>query len=152
MASIKPNPSEQELEAIISRQLSAMPGRKAPVTLGPKVMAAIQAKTTLAWWHKPIGYWSMPAQILIVAAMVISAVAVTLATSWLTQKGMPWLESGYSSFLAFWDNLQTLSNAGAIIVRSGLQTWIRSLLGIAFLMYLLCLGAGTAIVRVANKK
>ena len=152
MSNLKQKRSEQEMEALIQRQFRGMPHRHAPSTLAPKVMAALQARQAATWWHKPIGYWSMPARILILTAMILSAAAVTLTTSWLMTKGVPWFEAGWNYVTGIWDGLQTLANAGSMVLRGGLQPWIRAVLGISFLMYLLCLGAGTAFVRVALKK
>lgn len=152
MSNTQPEPNEQELEAIVNRRLRAMPHRKAPATLSSRTMAAIQARHSLAWWHKPIGCWSLPARVVIVAAMLVSAAAVTSATSWMVQKGMPWVEAGWSHALQAWEGMETLGHAASTVLRSGLQPWICALLGVSFLMWLLCLGAGTAIVRVAYKK
>jgi len=70
--------NEKELEQFIHATLRSLPDRKAPGTLESRVLAAIEQRAAIAWYHKPWSYWpaAFRAGFLTVAAGV-SGAAVT---------------------------------------------------------------------------
>ena len=46
-----------ELEQYIDRTLHSMPDRRAPATLEARVLAALEARAAIPWWHKSWSYW-----------------------------------------------------------------------------------------------
>jgi hypothetical protein len=48
------------LEQFVHAELRALPLRKAPRTLESRVLAAIEQRSHVAWWHKSWSYWPTP--------------------------------------------------------------------------------------------
>jgi hypothetical protein len=46
-----------ELEKYIHRTLRSLPDRRAPDTLEARVLAALEARAAIPWWHKSWSYW-----------------------------------------------------------------------------------------------
>jgi hypothetical protein len=46
-----------ELEQFIHRQLRGLPPRRAPRTLESRVLAALEQRATVAWYHRSWSYW-----------------------------------------------------------------------------------------------
>src|SRR3974390_3582559 len=59
---------ERQLEQEIDRELKQLPELKAPLALTQRVMAVIQQRRALPWYHQPWQYWPMPLR---VTAMVV---------------------------------------------------------------------------------
>ncbi|MBX3736964.1 MAG: hypothetical protein KF715_09765 [Candidatus Didemnitutus sp.] len=49
--------SSAQLEQLVHAELRALPPRRAPRTLEARVMAAIEQRSQVAWWHKSWSYW-----------------------------------------------------------------------------------------------
>jgi hypothetical protein len=49
--------NEKELEQFIHATLRSLPDRKAPGTLESRVLAALEHRATVAWYHRSWGYW-----------------------------------------------------------------------------------------------
>ena len=47
----------EELEEFIHRELCGLPVRPAPSTLEARVLAAIEHRARIAWYHKSWSYW-----------------------------------------------------------------------------------------------
>lgn len=52
--------SPEQLEQLVHTELRALPLRKAPRTLESRVLAAIEHRSQVAWWHKSWSYWPTP--------------------------------------------------------------------------------------------
>jgi len=46
-----------ELEKFIHRTLRSLPDRRAPAALETRVLAAIEARAAIPWWHKSWNWW-----------------------------------------------------------------------------------------------
>lgn len=57
----------EELEKFIHRELRGLPVRPAPTTLEARVLAAIEHRATIAWYHKSWSYWPAPVRALFLA-------------------------------------------------------------------------------------
>jgi hypothetical protein len=57
----------EELEQFIHRELRGLPVRPAPTTLEARVLAAIEHRGTIAWYHKSWSYWPAPVRALFLA-------------------------------------------------------------------------------------
>jgi hypothetical protein len=51
------NLNEKELEQLIHATLRSLPDRKAPGTLEARVLAALEHRGTIAWYHRSWSYW-----------------------------------------------------------------------------------------------
>ena len=73
--------SPEELEQLIHRELRALPPRRAPRTLESRVLAALEQRAALPWYHQSWSYW--PASLraaFLAAATGLSGAAVTALT------------------------------------------------------------------------
>jgi uncharacterized membrane protein len=151
------NLNEAKLEAILHRQLRQLPDLRAPQTLAPRVMAAIQAKARLAWWRQPFWSWPLLARVGLESLATVG-IGLLLWLGWMLQGtaiGPVAAPPSGKLFMALQSVLELatiLGNAMLVIGRSGLQPWLLVGLGMTMLMYLLCLGAGTTLVRVAYRR
>ena len=152
------HPSETELEQLINRELRRLPGWKAPLTLAPRVLAAIQARANPAWWQQPFWAWPGLVQVGFFGLLLATVGVFTWIGWWLGQlvTGDTWPQP-VRHFLnlldSLWDGLATLLNAFALVVQTGLQQpWFWGAAGVAILMYLCCVGAGAVFMRLAWKK
>ena len=58
---MKPRMNPDELERFIHQTLRALPDRKAPGTLEARVLAEVERRAAIPWWHKSWSYWPQPA-------------------------------------------------------------------------------------------
>lgn len=63
----------EELEQFIHRGLRSLPPRRAPRSLEARVLAAIEHRATVAWYHRSWSYWPAAAR----AAFLAVATGVT---------------------------------------------------------------------------
>lgn len=59
----------EELEKFIHRELRGLPVRHAPSTLEARVLAAIEHRATIAWYHKSWAYWPAAVRALFLAGV-----------------------------------------------------------------------------------
>lgn len=66
----------EELEQFIHRNLRSLPERRAPRTLESRVMAALESRALIPWYHRSWSYWpaAVRAAFLVVATGVMGAV------------------------------------------------------------------------------
>jgi hypothetical protein len=69
----------EELEKFIHQNLRALPVRRAPRTLESRVMAAIEQRSMIPWYHKSWSYW--PAAVRVAFLTGATAVTGTLVTT-----------------------------------------------------------------------
>ncbi len=74
-----PKMTPEELEKFIHRELRALPPRKAPAGFEARVLAEIERRAAIAWYHKSWSYWPAPVRAAFlglgtgVAAMAVAA-------------------------------------------------------------------------------
>jgi hypothetical protein len=142
------------LEAKANLELRPLPHLKAPATLLPRVMAAIQARQALPWYRRPWQAWPRKIQCLLGPLMTIFPVLAF----YLSRIG--WNNLATSGVALEVDQkLSLLSLAGSTIDTLANAFWHagRALMGqpillagiiVSVLMYLACIGIGTACFRV----
>ena len=70
-------PSPAELEQFVHQQLHGLPPRRAPQSLEARVLAAIEQRAMIPWYHKSWGHWPAAVQAAFVGcATVVSGAAV----------------------------------------------------------------------------
>ena len=47
----------EQLEKMVHAALRSLPDRRAPASLEARVLAAVEARTAIPWWHKSWSYW-----------------------------------------------------------------------------------------------
>jgi hypothetical protein len=151
------NHLEPILEQQIDLALRQLPVRKAPPTLAPRVMAAIETRKQRAWWQRPCWTWPLSIQI---TAMVIYFAGLSglfwlgnaaVTTDWMSSTPS-WI-SGFGGYLlSLGRGFISLAEAGSLVINTLLRPWLLVGMGIIFLMYLSCLGVGTLFVRFAYRR
>lgn len=63
----------EELENFIHQQLRGLPPRTAPRTLEARVLAAVEQRAMIPWYHQSLSYWPAPFRI----AFLVLATGVT---------------------------------------------------------------------------
>jgi len=54
---MKDRMNPEELEKFIHRTLRSLPDRHAPETLESRILAALESRAAIPWWHKSWSYW-----------------------------------------------------------------------------------------------
>ena len=148
------NDLEPKLGERIQRELRQLPLVKAPTTLAPRVLAAIEARAHQPWWKRSWAAWPKWCRGLVLLLGLAAAggmsyaayffgPALTLST--LGEVTADWV----SSFRPVWEAMVVLANAGLLLLRSGgqLLLWIGVLVVAA--IYLTTVGLGTVCYRLA---
>ena len=149
--------NEQKLTSRIHRELRQLPPRKAPPTLMPRVLAAIEAQAHQPWWKKSWANWPGWMRVLFLAVTLPTVVAVLYA-GFLVGGGFSFGAMAnqvgeWFGFLApVLDLGAALGNALVVLARSGGQVLLWSLVAVGLAAYLACFGLGTFCYRVAVNK
>ncbi len=70
--------SSEQFEQLVHRELRSLPLRKAPSTLEARVLAEIERRATVAWYHKSWSYWPAAVRAMfLVAGTVFAGLAIT---------------------------------------------------------------------------
>ncbi|MFI5337640.1 MAG: hypothetical protein ACHQ5A_12705 [Opitutales bacterium] len=75
-----------ELEQLIHRELHALPPRRAPRTLESRVLAAIEHRASVPWYHQSWSYWPAAVRATFLAALT-GASAAAVAALYLVSQG-----------------------------------------------------------------
>lgn len=142
----------EELEKFIHQNLRALPPRRAPRTLEARVMAALEARAAIAWYHQSWAYWpsSVRAAFLAVATGV-SGAAVT--AFYLLSTGVDTAALGsafaerFSSVLRFGSILTGVSEFISLVVRNTPPLWLYGGTAFVAVMYVTFFGLGAAAYR-----
>src|SRR5471032_72592 len=71
---------EQKLERLVHRTLCDLPLRRAPGTLEARVLAELERRAALPWWHKSYAHWpvAMRLAFLVVTAAIAAGLVAAL--------------------------------------------------------------------------
>ena len=150
-----PSDIDPHLEAFIHERLRQLPPRPAPPTLALRVMAAIQADAGRAWSIRPWWQWSLAAK----AALVLVALAtlgVLSAGSALLGDGFriygPLIAERVGALSNWWGGVMPSFEGPGLLWKQYVEPLlVPALLG-ALALYLVSMGCGTALVRLAWKR
>ena len=143
----------EELEKFIHRELRGLPVRPAPSTLEARVLAALEHRAAIAWYHKSWSYWpaTVRALFLVVATGVAgAAIAAFYLVMQGAQPGLAWQEfSGRFQVLShlYGAAVWTVNFAGQMI-GSIPSVWLYAGLAAVASLYLTFIGLGAATYRV----
>jgi len=148
---MKPH-DEQKLERLIHRTLRELPARRAPDTLEQRVMAELERRAALPWWHKSFAHWPMAARIVF---LVVSAAVIGVAWN-----ATVWAFSGFEAAqfqqifatqLGWIENARVVVNAIVdfcqIILRNIPPLWLYGSLAVGAALYAAFFGLGAAAYR-----
>lgn len=143
-----------DLERLAHRQLQRLPAPRAPHTLLPRIMAAVQTMParpwyTRAWFTWPVGWQaaSVAALILFVAGAVLLGPRVQ-ATASSVIAGVGIFAGGVSGAAP----VETTTNSARILWRTLLEPLATYALVVVVLMFLACAVFGTALNHVVIER
>lgn len=151
----QPDPQrDAALEAKVNRELLQLPHLKAPATLLPQVMAAIQARQAQPWYRRPWQAWPRKIQCLVGPLMALCPLLAfyfsRIAWHELANSGVARQVDQKLTLLSLAGNtLDTLVNAFLLAGRALMgQPILLAGIIVSIVMYLACIGIGTACFRV----
>jgi len=151
---MKPSDPDPNLEALIDAELKKLSPIPAPARLVPRVLSIIEARAQAPWWQRAWWDWPLSAR----AAFIVLSLALVAAFSGggfvfgnefttYSQRATDSLTLGGR----FEESLAPLTNAAGLLWEKG-RSFALCALAVAGVMYLTCLGLGTACVRSALKQ
>jgi hypothetical protein len=150
-----PSDIDPQLEAFIHDRLRQLPPHAAPRTLVPRVRAAIQASADHAWWLRPWWQWPLAAKAALVL-IALASLAVVSAGSALLGDGFrtygPRVAERVGALANWWGGVATHFDGPSLYWQQYVEPLlVPALLG-ALALYLVSMGCGTALVRLAWKR
>lgn len=143
---------EQKLEALIHRTLLDLPRRRAPGTLESRVMAELERRAALPWWHKSYAHWPVAVRMaFLTGSATIAAAFVAALYTMLHGVSPAQLAAGAADRFAWVAVARGLAGAGVSTVgamwRAIPPLWLYG--GLAFIAacYVTLIGVGTAAYR-----
>ena len=113
--------NEKDLEQLIHSTLRSLPDRRAPGTLEARVLAEVERRATIAWYHKSWSYWPAAGRAAFLCATASLCVAIVVGF-YLLSRG----ESGLAVAHEVGSRFQILSQLYAT------GTWVVDLVGRQF--------------------
>ena len=145
---------ERELEREIDRELKCLPDLDAPSELVRRVMSALQQRRTLRWYNQPWQNWPFGLRIGALALLSIMFGGLCVASWQLTRAAgmsaaMQEVAGLFSGLTTIWNIINVLLGSVVLVVKH-LGTWFMvGAVAFAGISYALCVGLGTAWLRLA---
>jgi hypothetical protein len=149
------NPDYQtKLEAAIDRELKGLSELTAPETLSRRVMAAIARRATVPWYRSAWQNW--PAHLRIPAfALLIVFFGSLCFGAWklphteLATAGATKVSSWFLGLTSLWNALNAVVGVFVLAFKQLGTGLIAAIVGAIVLAWVMCIGLGTACVRLA---
>jgi len=145
---------DEELEAMIDRELKGLPELPAPDVLASRVMSAIGNRAKVAWYRQPWQMW--PAALRLGSLVLLLALFGGLCLAgWRLAQGEAFIGATHefgrwlSSVSALGNTLSVLLGAVVLAAKQLGTGLIVAVLAAVAIGYLICLGLGTVCVRIA---
>lgn len=144
-------------EAELDQQLKHLPERRAPATLAPRVMAAIQARARQPWFRCTWWHWPPVAQVfsLALASVLLGGLTwLALHTdpgSLVNDMGVK-AAAGLAPLAPLWSLVVSIARACALLLAQAPPlAWFGAAAFLAA-MYLSCIGLGTILYRLSAQR
>jgi hypothetical protein len=145
---------EKKLEAAIDRELRNLPELSAPATLTRRVLAALEQRANLPWYRRSWEVWPAPVRAASFALLAVLFGGLCFGV-WMVPHtegftvALHQVGGWFSPVVAVWNALGALATAMVLAFRQlGTGFLIGAVVAVA-LAWALCLGLGTACVRLA---
>ena len=146
--------SEEDLERLAHRELRRLPAPRAPRTLLPRVMAAVEAWSRRPWYTRAWFTWPLAWQVVSAAALIVLVTGGTLlapriqATASTAIAAVQAVAGGVSDAAP----VETTTNTARILWRTLLAPLATYALVVVVLMFLACAVFGTALNQVVIER
>jgi hypothetical protein len=142
-----------DLETRVDRELRRLPAPRAPHTLLPRVMDAVQAWAERPWYTRAWVTWPLAWQVVSVAALavIVAGGAVLLPHAWSAVTSVTAVFASDDAAAVSQQVVDTTSSA-RILWRTLLEPLLTYVFGIVVLMVLACVAFGTALNYVVIEK
>ena len=142
-----------ELEALVGRELKRLPVPRAPHTLLPRVLAAVQQWSRRPWYARAWLTWPLWWQLVSATALILllvgGAILLPSARTAVSGATSPVAAAVLSRVTGLWERAATTMQASRIIWRVTVEPLVVYLFALVALMSLACAAFGTALNRVA---
>lgn len=145
---------EQHLAAEIDRELKSLPDLPAPPTLAMRVMASIHSRQSVPWYRQSWQAWPMPVRVMSFL-LLAGAFAGICVLAWRTPQldTVVMIKQRLGDVVSFanvlWDALNVVAGAALLAFRKLGTGLVVACVAAATFGYFMCIGLGTACVRLA---
>lgn len=149
------NPNhEHELEALVDRELKALPPLQAPPNLAPRILAAIAARAETPWYRRAWQTWPQPLQGASLTLLLALFGTLCFGGWKLSQSEAVAATAGKASvvlsvFELGFRTLGVLRDAGVQVIQHIGSGYVLGFAVLVLMAYAMCLALGSACVRFA---
>ncbi|HUJ44580.1 MAG TPA: hypothetical protein VLW52_13350 [Opitutaceae bacterium] len=139
-----------ELERFIHQTLRALPDRKAPGTLEARVLAEVERRAAIPWWHKSWNYWPQPVR----AAFLVLCGALVVLAGLYVQAGFDTtrFHTAVAPALTLagqvWSVVSSVGDFVAMVGRHISPLWFYGAIACVASLYAMLFGLGAAAYRI----
>src|SRR5215470_248074 len=145
---------ERELELEIDRELKGMPDLEAPGTLASRVMRTIERRQALCWYNLPWESWpkflrfgALAFLMLMFGGLCVASWQLTMAAG--VSSAVQEVSGAFSGLATVWNTFNVLLGAVVVVFKHLGTGFMIGCVVIAGLGYAVCVGLGTAWLRLA---
>lgn len=150
---MNPKP-ENELEALVDRELKSLPPLSAPPKLAPRILAALAARAEAPWYRRAWQTWPLPLQGASLA-ILLALFGTICFGGWRLFQSEAVVETSakvggvLSVFELMFRTLGVLRDAGVQVIQHIGSGYVMGFAVVALLAYAVCLALGSACARFA---
>jgi hypothetical protein len=142
--------SDEKLERLLSRELRALPLRRAPGTLQSRVFGELARREACPWWQRSFANWPMAPRVVfvlicvaLIGATFLSGVSAIVGVHSLSEVGallLAWMQPALAV-------VASMGGMAALLVRVIPASWIYGGLAVGTMLYVILFGLGAAAYR-----
>jgi len=142
--------SEERLERLLSRELSALPLRRAPGTLEARVFGELARREARSWWQRSFSSWPAGARaafvvvcLALIGATFLGGVSAVVGIRSLSEVGallLTWMQPALVV-------LASVGGLAALLMRMIPPFWLYAGLAAGAMLYVILFGLGAAAYR-----
>ncbi len=144
---------EKQLEASVRRELEALGELSAPSALANRIVAAVAERAALPWYRQSWATWPVGLRVAALTVLLLAFAGLSLGAWQLTQGAAAptWLTGWYADLCALWRTAGVLANTAFALVGQIGSGIIFVGAAVMFTAWVMCIGLGTACVRLAMR-
>ena len=141
-----------DLETRIDRTLRRLPAPRAPLTLLPRVLAAVQEWSQRPWYSRAWFTWPIGGQIVSAAALILVVVAGALLTTSAQAVVDQATTRLFSGVMPAAQEVEAMLNAARVVWHAVVEPFAVYAFAVVVLMWLACVAFATALGHVAFRR